>query len=229
VIGSLTALPVLALAALLVLPGWRRSAGRSWILAFLATLALFMALLSLPPPLPGARWNWGGGLLAWAGVLWIAALLARRGVLPWQAMGFTLRQRPGAWRAALAVSALALSLNVLVTNESAFRLQAVPLETWLYQATLPGLVEECVFRGVLLAMLDRVFAGRWRVLGVSVGWGGAVVTLVFVALHGVSAGTLLSVLPAAVLYLWLRVHTGSLVAPVLVHNLWNLSVYVAHL
>jgi membrane protease YdiL (CAAX protease family) len=39
----------------------------------------------------------------------------------------------------------------------------------------------------------------------------------------------LGVLPAALLYLWLRLHTGSLVAPVLVHNLWNLSVYVAHL
>ena len=227
--GDSTALHVLALAVLLVLPGWRRTAGRAWVVVFLATLALFMALLALPPPLPGARWNWSGGLLALAGVAWIAALLARRGVLPWQAMGFTWQQRPGSWRAALVVSALALSINVLVTNLSDFRVHAVPLETWLYQATLPGLVEECVFRGVLLAMLDRVFAGRWRVLGVSVGWGGAVVTLVFVAMHGVSAGTLLSVLPAAVLYLWLRVHTGSLVAPVLVHNLWNLSVYVAHL
>ena len=90
-------------------------------------------------------------------------------------------------------------------------------------------MEECAFRGVLLAMLDRAFVGRWRVLGVSVGWGGAVVTLLFVALHGFSAGTLLSVLPAALLYLWLRLRTDSLVWPVLFHNLWNLSIYVAHL
>jgi len=70
------------------------------------------------------------------------------------------------------------------------------------------------------------FRARQRIFGVPVGWGGVVVTLVFVALHGVSPGTLLGVLPASLLYLWLRVHTGSLVAPVLVHNLWNLSVVV---
>jgi membrane protease YdiL (CAAX protease family) len=225
---------VLAVAGLLVLPGWRQPARRAWTIAFLATLALFMALLELPPLLPGApligaRWNWSGGLLALAGVLAVAARLARRSLLPWQVMGLTWQQRPGSWRAALAVSALALSLNVLALNESSFRLAAVPLETWLYQATLPGLVEETVFRGVLLAMLDRAFTGRRRFAGVSAGWGAAVVTGVFVALHGASAGTLLGVLPAALLTLWLRLHTGSLVAPVLVHNLWNLSVYLAHL
>ena len=48
-------------------------------------------------------------------------------------------------------------------------------------------------------------------------------------LHGVTMGTLLGVLPAALLYLWLRARTGSLIAPVVVHNLWNLSVYFAHL
>jgi membrane protease YdiL (CAAX protease family) len=37
------------------------------------------------------------------------------------------------------------------------------------------------------------------------------------------------VLPAALLYLWLRARTGSLALPILVHNLWNLSVYIAHL
>jgi membrane protease YdiL (CAAX protease family) len=56
-----------------------------------------------------------------------------------------------------------------------------------------------------------------------------VVTLVFVALHGLRWGTLVGVLPAALLYLWLRLRTGSLALPVLVHNAWNLSAYVAHL
>jgi membrane protease YdiL (CAAX protease family) len=232
--GTGAPLLALALAALLVLPGWRDAARRGWLVAFLATLTLCIALLALPPLLPGgrligARWNWGGGLLALGGLVWIASLLARRAGLSWAAMGFTWRQRPGAWRAALGVSALALSLNVLVLNRSDFRQPGVPLETWLYQATLPGLMEELLFRGVLLALLDRAFPARRRMWGVSVGWGGLVVTLVFVALHGWSAGTLLGVLPAALLYLWLRLHTGSLLAPVLVHNLWNLSVYVAHL
>jgi membrane protease YdiL (CAAX protease family) len=82
---------------------------------------------------------------------------------------------------------------------------------------------------VLLALLDRAFTARKAVLGASIGWSGAVVTLVFLALHGIGLGTLLGVLPAALLYLWLRARTGSLVMPIVVHDLWNLSVYAAHL
>ena len=91
------------------------------------------------------------------------------------------------------------------------------------------LIQHTLLGGVLLALADRAFTARRAVLGISVGWGGVVVTLVFLALHGVTVGTLLGVLPAALLYLWLRVRTGSLIAPIVVHNLWNLSVYAAHL
>lgn len=125
----------------------------------------------------------------------------------------------------------ALLLNLLLMAGSSFRLPAVPTETWLFQASLPGLVEETVFRGVLLALADRALAPRWprwNVGGAPIGPGGLWVTLLFVALHGASVHTLTGVLPAALLYLWLRARTGSLVAPILAHNAWNLSVYLAH-
>jgi membrane protease YdiL (CAAX protease family) len=35
---------------------------------------------------------------------------------------------------------------------------------------------------------------------------------------------LLGVVPAALLYLWLRARTGSLAAPIIAHVVWNLSV-----
>jgi uncharacterized protein len=224
----------LAVALLLVVPGAFRRAARGWLIAYLATLALCLGLLALPALLPGERvlgdrWNWGGQLLSLAGALWVAWLLARKAHVAPREMGFTWAQRPGSVRPALWVSAAALSGNVSLMNLSSFRLPGVPPETWLYQATMPGLVEEVLFRGVLLALLDRAFGTRRVVFGAPVGWGGVVVTLVFLALHGISLGTLLGVLPAALLYLWLRARTGSLVLPIVVHNLWNLSVYVAHL
>jgi membrane protease YdiL (CAAX protease family) len=232
--GPATLPLALALATLLVLPGLVKPGSRGWVIAFLATLALFLGLLSLPNLLPGERsigdhWNWSGQFLALAGTLWVAAMLARRAVLSWHEMGCTWKQRPGSLGPALLGSVAALSLNMLVVNQSSFRLHSVPLETWVYQATIPGLVEEAVFRGVLLALLDRAFIGSKHLFGAPIGWGGTVVTVVFLALHGPTASTFIGVLPAALLYLWLRARTGSLVAPIVVHNLWNLSVYVAHL
>jgi membrane protease YdiL (CAAX protease family) len=171
-------------------------------------------------------------LLGLAGVLLLAALLVRRGLLDWHDAGITIAQARGVLPVALTVSAATLGINYAAMSLSTFRLPGVPLETWLYQGTLPGLVEETVFRGVLLVLADRAVAprhARWDVVGARIGWGGVLVTLAFLALHGISLGTLLGVLPAALLYLWLRVRTGSLLLPIAVHNLWNLSVYAAHL
>jgi membrane protease YdiL (CAAX protease family) len=50
----------------------------------------------------------------------------------------------------------------------------------------------------------------------------------FVALHGLRPGLLAGVLPAALLYLWLRERTGSLLAPIAAHLAWNASVLLVH-
>ena len=206
---------------------------RHWLIAFAATLALFLGLRELPTLLGasalGEYWNWSGQFLGLGGALWVARMLARRAGVPWREMGFTGAQRVGSLRPALWVSAIALSLNLMLASQSRFRLTTVPWETWVYQATLPGAVEEAVFRGLQLAQHDRAFTARRALFGAPIGWGGVAVTLVFVSLHGLHVGTLLGVLPAALLYLWLRARTGSLVLPIIVHNLWNLSVYAAHL
>jgi len=233
-VGTASPLLALAIAALLVSPAVLRPAARPWAVVFMATLTLGLTLPALPALMPGARligerWNWGGQLLALAGTLWVAALLARRAGLSWPEMGFTWAQRKGSLRLALAVAAAALCLNMVAMRFSQFRLPGVSLETWLYQATLPGLVEEMLFRGVLLALLDRAFIARRTLFGVPLGWGAVVVTFVFLALHGIRVGTLLGVLPLGLLVLWLRARTGSLVLPIATHNLWNLSVHAAHL
>ena len=235
----IAASPWIALAALALL--WLFSGQdpvrRAWAFAAPATLALFLALRALPQVVPGERWigdawNWSGSLLGLTGVLGAAALLVRKRMLDWSDAGITLAQARASMPIALGITTIALGINYALMSLSSFRLPGVPLETWLYQATLPGLVEETVFRGVLLAMADRAVAShhaRWDVMGTRIGWGGLLVTFAFLALHGISFGTVLGVLPAAVLYLWLRQRTGSLLLPIIVHNLWNLSAYAAHL
>jgi membrane protease YdiL (CAAX protease family) len=235
----IAASPWIALAPLALL--WLFSgpdpARRAWALAALATLALFLALRALPQVVPGERWigdawDWSGPLLGLAGVLAVASLLVRKRMLEWRDAGISLAQARDSVPVALAVTTISLGINYALMSLSNFRLPGVPLETWLYQATLPGLVEETVFRGVLLALAERALASRhahWNVMGARIGWGGLLVTLAFLALHGISLGTVLGVLPAALLYLWLRQRTGSLLWPIFAHNLWNLSVYAAHL
>jgi membrane protease YdiL (CAAX protease family) len=224
-----------ALIGTLLALSWRDALRRALAIAFVAILLIFLALRELPLLLPGERvlgdhWNWSGELLALVGVLLVAQLLVARGGFSWQEMGVTRRQHAGSWGPALLVLVAVVGANLLLLLAFAtFRLQQVPAETWLYQATMPGLVEETVFRGVLLALADRLFAPRWSVGGARLGWGGVLVTLVFVGLHGFSAHVLTGVLPAALLYLWLRARTGSLVLPIVAHNAWNLSVYFAHL
>jgi hypothetical protein len=235
----IAASPWIALAALSLL--WLFSgpdpARRAWALAALATLALFLALRALPRAVSGEHpigdgWDWSGPLLGLVGVLAVAALLVRRGMLEWRDAGITLEQAHDSMPMAIGVTTIALAINYALMSLSGFRLPGVALETWLYQATLPGLVEETAFRGVLLALAERAVAtrhARWEVAGARIGWGGLLVTLAFLALHGISLGTVLGVLPAALLYLWLRQRTGSLLLPIVAHNLWNLSVYAAHL
>ncbi len=235
------AAPVLSVVLALLLPlllvlalAWREPERRALAIAFVATLLLYLGLREVPVLLfvtrpIGEHWNWAGESLALAAVVLVAHQLVRAAGFSWREFGVTLIQRPGSLRPGLAVSLLVLAANYVLMSFSTFRVASVPLETWLYQASLPGLVEEIVFRGVLLALADRLFAPRWRLAGVQLGWGAVLMTFIFVALHGFSAHALTGVLPAALLYLWLRAFTGSVVLPILVHNAWNLSVYVAHL
>lgn len=227
-------LPALAVAAALLGPAFADRRRRAYAIAFVSALALYFGLTALPASLPGERlignrWNWAGGALATAGMLALAAVLVRRAGFAWHEFGLTWSQRPGSLPAAAFVAVAVLALNYAAMTLSRFRLPGVPLETWLYQATLPGLAEEIAFRGVLLALADRAFAAHRTIGGAPLGWGGVTVTASFFAAHDLSLGAALGVLPAAVLYLWLRARTGSLVLPVVVHNAWNLSVYAAHL
>lgn len=209
-------------------------ARRAAAVAAVALLALFLLLRELPRSLPGERvigdlWDWTGPLLALAGALAFAGRLVAARSFSWRELGLTLVQRAGSLRPALLVAGGALALNYVVMSFSSYRLSSVPFETWLYQATVPGLVEETVFRGLLLALADRAAPPRWTVGGAAIGVGALLVTFAFLALHGLSPGKLAGVLPAALLYLWLRARTGSLLLPIAAHNAWNLSVYAAHL
>lgn len=224
------ALAAVVTAGLLLAAGRDRQR-RAWALIAVAGTALYVALNTAGRLLPGmplaqADWNWDGSLLALAGMVALAGLLGRRLGLLAKALGLA---RPSRLPEAALVTAAGLLATYALNRYTGGRLDAVSVQTWLYLATMPGLVEEFAFRGVLLAAAERAAPASRTIAGARISVGAALLTLAFVALHGATPGTLVSVLPAAVLYLWLRVRTGSVFVPAVTHNLWNLTVLLAHL
>lgn len=216
----------LALAALIVASFAARAEGRMWARRAVALLALYLIALALAGwLLPASRAAWGSAAAAFA-VLLTAQPFMALGVLKPAEIGLAA-PRPGTMRVVVLAVGLALLLNVvvmIVRGAAPVRVTGVTVAAVLVAAVL----EELVFRGVLLALLDRALPQRWRVAGAYIGWGGVALTVSFVALHGLRPGVLLGVLPAALLYLWLRERTGSLLAPIAAHLAWNLSVLLVH-
>lgn len=206
----------------------RRAFSFRWLLVAAALVALNDALLTRGygrvPDLFGGDWNWQGKLAALAATLAIAALPA----FGWARCGLTLRQAPGSLKPAVPVAllycglfaALALALPGSAPNG----------EEVAFQLTMPGFEEELFYRGILLFALDQAFRGRVRFLGVEWGWGAVLSCALFGMAHAFSYADgsfafdpltmALTALPSLIA-VWLRVRTGSVVLPVVLHNFGN--------
>lgn len=197
-----------------------------WLLAALALMLLRDALVMrgyglLPELVPGA-WNWTGKLLVIVVLLPIAAAPA----FGWRRCGLTLRQArgaPAAWWLFGAVAALLFGL--------AFHLGdgADDAATIAFQWTMPGLEEELFYRGVLLLALCRAVGDGDRPW-LDIGWGGVLSSIAFGLGHALfwradgpafDAMAMLMTAAPALLLVWFRHRTGSLVLPVLAHNVAN--------
>jgi membrane protease YdiL (CAAX protease family) len=146
----------------------------------------------------------------------------------WRKSGLTLRQDRKGLRPAIIVSMLLCAVFVYF----ALKLPNEPLdrETLAFQLTMPGLEEEPFYRGILLLALNEAFRARVRLLGIQVGWGGILSCVLFGLAHAFgywhgafSFDPLTMALTGgpALIAVWLRERTGSIVLPVLVHNFAN--------
>ena len=199
-----------------------------WLLGAALLVAINDAFLTrgygMLPDLIGGDWNWQGKLLALGATLIIAALP----VFGWRRCGLTLSQKPGSLKAAIPVVAIYCAFFVAIAV--AFPGGETDAEATAFQLTMPGLEEEPFYRGILLFALDRAFTGRKRFLGVDWGWGAALSCFLFGMAHafGFSDGQFsfdgmtmaLTAIPSF-LAVWLRLRTGSVLLPVVMHNFGN--------
>lgn len=207
---------------------FRKSFRPGWFAAGLGLYVAYDFLLTsgfslVPDFFPSASWNWTGKLMSLAGMLVIAALPA----FGWRRAGLTLRQAPGSALAIIVLAALAGLFFYLAISGADGR---DDWETIAFQWTMPGLDEEVFYRGVFLLAMNEAFTARWRILGASIGYGGLIATVLFGLAHGLEfekgglsfdAMSFAMTGGPALILLWLREKTGSVLMPIIGHNIAN--------
>lgn len=235
--GALWA-PVLALLALLAIlraikvnAPWLIAA-ILYFLAYLAALMFVGRLIPLEAYFGDLSFNWGGKVAGIAvSLLVVAALWALARKTPAES-GLTLAQTPGSLAPASAVLVLLVGISIAAQIALGDGGDVSAERLW-FQATMPGLDEELFWRGAFLLMLNEAArGGRLNIGGAPISWGGAAGVLLFGLGHGLAiqnGEVMFSALAVAVTgaygfgLLWLRERTGSILIPILAHNLVNFS------
>lgn len=97
-----------------------------------------------------------------------------------------------------------------------------------YTAIMPGLAEELMYRGLLLALLNKIFERKFKVLGTNFGWGAILTSIAFGLIHGFHLGdnfqihldfmTIFLTGCYGFLFALMRERSGSLIFPILGHS-----------
>jgi uncharacterized protein len=207
----------------------RRNFNWRWLLVAAGLAVINDAMLTrlfglIPDPFTTSDWNWLGKFMA----LGMTLVIAAHPSFGWVRSGITLRQNSEGRPLTYAVIAVLILLFAMpgLTSPN----EPVSWDHLGFQLTMPGLEEEPFYRGILLLALNEAFRGRRQILGISIGWGALVSCVYFGICHALSfengafgfdaVSMLLTGVPA-ILLIWVRERTGSLLWPVLLHNFAN--------
>jgi hypothetical protein len=146
--------------------------------------------------------------------------------------GLKLPASKSAWLWALAFG-LITAIPAIVSDFLNGDLKKPSLEYLLFEMTMPGLQEESLYRGVLLAIWDSLLGRPWKLAGIQFGWGAVISMFLFIlghlcmvdkSFHIMLAPDLLQWLDMiffVLLITWLRYRFNSFWPLVLTHNLGN--------
>ncbi|MEO6453465.1 MAG: CPBP family intramembrane glutamic endopeptidase [Ginsengibacter sp.] len=198
-------------------------------LVFIAT-SVPTDLLSHISILEGQGWNWGGKTISL--IIALIFIFSYKPIAPRQ-FGLTTKIETKNARPILLIctgySLIRLILYLTMTKEAGtFHIEAI-----LYQATMPGIVEEVIFRGILLRLLNQAFVNpKWIFANVTFGWAAIITSLLFGLTHSTYFDNnyhihfdflnILRLTFDGFLFALLVEKTKSLIPSILFHNILNL-------
>lgn len=214
----------------------------AWRASMVAAAFLLLSAVSLRLPRLGLlaelQWNWQGKLLdlVWVLILyWVLRDWAvREAGLRWRAESGSLRPALVFISAAFIVPFGLTFAGLALSDEP---VTGFGLERMLFDLTFPNLSEEMIWRGAMMAVLDRALGTPWGFFGARVGWGLVLTSVGFGLGHGVvlDADSGLSISLASALitgvaglgFGWVRARTGTLWAAYLAHCAPEVAIGVA--
>jgi len=194
----------------------------------LAHLAIFTNPLALMATHNSLSFNWGGKILS---ILVTLLCIAFFPGVSWKDAGFTWNQNGGAVQACIAIvlmCAFGIAMQFVAGHP---HLHIPGTERLVYQATIPGLNEEPLYRGITMFLIDCAFLREGvRILGARIGWGALITSIWFGVIHGLGVAdghmafdpTIIVIIAIIGFFLaWIRMRTASIVLPIVAHNASN--------
>lgn len=196
-----------------------------FIIVYLAS-SLLLSVFSSVLIFPGQQYNWIGKLAAFLlellGCFIIPSISVKK-------FGLTARVN---WKGSgriLLICIVYVLLRCGIYYYMTGGIGPIHPEAVAFQATLPGLQEELLFRGILLGLLTRIFPyPGWKLLGVKFGWPVIITSILFGLAHGLTLPLhfdilvfLRTTLEGFLLGLLVR-KTRNILPAVVYHNLLNL-------
>ncbi len=204
---------------------------KAWILFFVVLMLDYIILVKAPRPafMGNSAFIWHSKIFeAVLGLLFM--FLYRR--ISFREYGLTARIEKGSILP-IAMVFIVLTLLVNVRHYIADGFSVPGTETLLYFATMPGISEELVFRGVLLALVNSAFGKPWKLFGTQLGWGFVIVSLLYGLLHGLTVDgdlkikfdlyRLMITMLIGFALAWAKEKSGSLIPGMIGHNLINFA------
>ncbi len=173
------------------------------------------------------KMNWSGKIYSY---LLALLFLLTTNKLSLKEVGLTFSQKENSIRFSI-ITAVILSLLMIAYSVISGGYTS-GLENILFQLTMPSIVEEIVMRGILLALLNKIFFRNLKLGKTNFGWGLIITSVLFGLWHGVGLSNEFSIqfnafplIYTAIIGFTLglvRERSGSLLVPILLHILINL-------